>query len=450
MSTIVITLSTLILAQLLQTPTVQALPSDVWHFSIYKDPAPPPDEGPPLSASALRDKSKLKFEIIGIILSYIIFASGLLLLLFTVGKRLRRNAQNSNRSLGMEMVKPSVNVDQAAIGVDPSPVSPAKYWPSPVDSDVKPWTSPTGNHYYHQSQTSVSTFDEKVIESDKARNQNEMERLYAAVMAHDAQKAQPTSKNELEQTSPIKSPRRYPPEFQHLRTSSGSTQPLSQQDTSPVEPKSPTLSRASSRLAKASPLSIFQSSHSRASSAASQKQTPRRISIRDLPISSPMGTPDIARSVAYNDEQPLSPRLYTPGPPPPTPGNKSAAATAREAEKKVSFRAAAPTPLQMRSAANSSNSLPFRQNYGDSLHSAPATKTTFIERRESVLNPGPRTGAPVPYSPYMPFTPVTPITPGRLVTKEERKRSKKNNGLKVLAEDDLVRSDEEMWGDSWR
>jgi hypothetical protein len=444
----VTTLSVLILVQILHPPTVQALPSSVWHVDILLDPAPPPSEGPPLSASALRDRSKLKFEIIGIILSYLIFSSGLLILLFTVGKRLRRNSQSSNRSLAMEMVKPSVH--QAALGVDPSPVSPTKYWPSPVDSDVKPWTSPTGNHYHHQSQTSISTFDDKVIESDKVRNQNEMERLYAAVMAHDAQKDQPPSRNVIEQTSPVKSPRRYPPEFQHLRTSNGSTQPGNPQSTSPTEPKSPTLSRASSRLTKASPLSIFQSNHSRASSAASQKQRPRRISIRDLPISPPMGSPDLVQSVAYNDEQPLSPRVYTPGPPPPTPGHKSAAATAREAEKKVSFRAPAPSPLQLRTATSSSNSLPFRQNYSNSLHSAPPTKTTFVERRESLLNPGPRTGAPVPYSPYMPYTPVTPITPGRLVTKEDRKRSKKQSGMKVLVEDDLVQSDQDMWGDTWR
>ncbi|ERF69433.1 hypothetical protein EPUS_07837 [Endocarpon pusillum Z07020] len=430
----VITLSTLILVHLHH---VRALPSKL---NIFLDPAPPPEEGPPLSASALRDPSKLKFEIIGIILSYLIFTSGLLILLFTVGKRLRRNIQSSNRSLEMEMVKPSVN--QAAFGVDESPTSPIKCWPSPVEPEVKAWTSPSRNHYYHQSQTSVSTFDDRVIESDKIRNQNEMERLYAAVMAHDAQKT--------EETSPVKSPRKYPPEFQHLRTSNGTTQPINHVDTSPTEPKSPVSSRASSRLAKVSPLSIFQSNHSRTSSAASQRQRPRRISIRDLPISPPMGTPDLKESVAYNEEQPLSPRMYTPGPPPPTPGHKSAAATAREAEKKVSFRAPAPSPLHLRTTTGSSNSLPFRQNYATSLQSAPSTKTTFVERRESLLNPGPRTGAPVPYSPYMPYTPITPITPGRLVTKEERKKAKKQAGLKVLAEDDLVRSDQEMWGDTWK
>jgi len=53
---------------------------------------------------------------------------------------------------------------------------------------------------------------------------------------------------------------------------------------------------------------------------------------------------------------------------------------------------------------------------------------------------------PTPYSPYMPFTPVTPLTPSRIVTKRERKREGKENGLHVLNEDDMVKDDGDMWG----
>ena len=438
------TLSTLLLAQIWQFHSVRATPTDYkspFHVDILRDPAPPPDQGPPGSAGALRDRSKLKYEITGIALSYVVFTGVILSLLFTVGKRRRRSSESSNRTLDMEMVKPSVN--QAAIGVKPSPVASSANWPSPTDSDIKPWASPTGNHYYHYSQTSVSTFDDKVIETDKARNQSEMERLYAAVMAHDEEK-------ESRLASPPKSPAHYPPELQHLRSMNGSAPPAQQPELAPAEPKSPTHSRASSRLTKASPLSFFQSGHSRASSAASNKQRPRRISIRELPISPPLGTPDLVQSVAYNDEQPLTPRLYTPGPPPLTPGQKSAAASAREAERKPAIRAGPPPAIRTRPNGLPDSSLPFRQNYGHSLQSAPPTKTTFVERRESLLHPGPKTGVPVPYSPYMPYTPVTPITPGRLVTKEDRKKNKKQGGLKVLAENDMVKSDDDVWGDSWK
>jgi hypothetical protein len=77
--------------------------------------------------------------------------------------------------------------------------------------------------------------------------------------------------------------------------------------------------------------------------------------------------------------------------------------------------------------------------------SAPPTKTTILERPVHVPG-GPRTGMPTPYSPYMPFTPVTPMTPSRLVTKRDRKRLDKSNGLKVLHEDDMVKNDDDLWG----
>jgi hypothetical protein len=81
------------------------------------------------------------------------------------------------------------------------------------------------------------------------------------------------------------------------------------------------------------------------------------------------------------------------------------------------------------------------------LKSAPPTKTTFLDRRESALGVHPKTGvAQTPYSPYMPMTPMTPVTPSMLVTKKDRKRMKKE-GLKVLSEDDMVMSDEDMWGE---
>lgn len=81
------------------------------------------------------------------------------------------------------------------------------------------------------------------------------------------------------------------------------------------------------------------------------------------------------------------------------------------------------------------------------MRSAPPTKTTFLEKRTSILGVHPKTGVPqTPYSPYTPFTPMTPVTPRHLVSREDRKRNKKKEGLKVLSEDDLVKDDEDMWG----
>lgn len=174
------------------------------------------------------------------------------------------------------------------------------------------------------------------------------------------------------------------------------------------------------------------------------KRRPGHISVRGQPISQPLGSATLTDASFYSDEGTMSPRVYNPGPPPPTPGQKSAIGSTQEVEKKVP-----PAPLSLRSAAasNSSNSLPFRQFYNESMRSAPPTKTTFLDRRESVLGVHPKTGVPqTPYSPYMPFTPMTPITPRTLVTKKEMRKNRKKEGLKVLSEDDMVMSDEDMWG----
>jgi len=41
---------------------------------------------------------------------------------------------------------------------------------------------------------------------------------------------------------------------------------------------------------------------------------------------------------------------------------------------------------------------------------------------------------------------MTPITPRRLLNKDEIKKQKKQNALKVVKENDLVQSDTDMWG----
>lgn len=94
---------------------------------------------------------------------------------------------------------------------------------------------------------------------------------------------------------------------------------------------------------------------------------------------------------------------------------------------------------------SNAKALPFRQFYGESLKSAPPTKTTFLEKRQTVR--GPMTGVPkTPYSPYCPSTPMTPITPRRLLNKQEIKQNKKQYALKVVAENDMVKDDGDMWG----
>lgn len=435
----------------LQSTLVSAAPTpSIWDVHIDKDPAPPPDKGPPLSIDALRDKSKLKYEIIGIVGAYLFWVFVSLFLILFVGRRLRRKTQSSISTLGMEFIKPvPINAPQGA-AIEPPLKSPGRL------ASLKSWASGGKTHSHKPSDISVSsTIDEKVVEQDRTRNMDEMARLYAAVMIHDEERSQKSSSG----PSPVsprtpKSPH-YPAEFQHLRNAPAlpeeselSAQALNHTVTTTSstyddEYHSANTSRASSHKVKASPLSFLSNGQNRPATNTSSKPRPNRISIRGQPISEPIGSADLRNGAYLGEQMPLSPR-YNPGPPPPTPGRKYVAIAPIETTK-------APTPQSTyagsTAGSQSNSSLPFRQMYQDSCQSAPATKTTFLHRREKLSLLQPKTGVPqTPYSPYMPFTPMTPITPGRLMTKEDMKRKKKKEGLKVLSEDDMVMSDEDMWG----
>ena len=463
--------------------SVKAHPASVWVVDIDTSPAPPPAQGPPLSAGALRDESKLKYEIAGIVGAYFVWLFITLVLLLTVGKRLRHKIQTSNQSLSMEIVKPSPLSSHPGMSMDAPLKSPGKM------ASLRSWASGGRGHSHKPSNVSTATtIDEKIVEADKLKSMDEMAKLYAAVMVHDEERSQqalnssqttpktpsfpltprspyapsqmtlpPTPRSPYYQpslTSGPASPRspRYPPEFQHLRNQSSEAtnygiEPATQTLINPMaptpvdDPSTRASSQTSTRKFKASPLSL---ASTRADSA-SGKRRPSQISVRGQAISQPIGSASFNPSTAYNESAVESPRVYNPGPPPPTPGQKSAVGSVHEIEKR---RPSVPLSVTSTAGASASNnSLPFRQFYAETLRSAPPTKTTFLEKRESILGVHPKTGVPqTPYSPYTPFTPMTPITPGHLVTKEERRRNRKKEGLKVLSEDDLVMSDEDMWG----
>jgi hypothetical protein len=458
-----------------------AHPASIWDVDILTSPAPPPDQGPPLSAGALRDESKLKYEIAGIVGAYFFWVFVTLLLLLLVGKRLRHKIQTSNQTLSMEIVKPSPLSSHPGMSMEPPLKSPGKM------ASLKSWASGGKSHSHKPSNISMATtIDEKIVEADRVKNMDEMAKLYAAVMAHDEEKSQKTMNSS--QTSPKTpsfpltprspyppsqmtlpptprspyyqphlsgpaSPRspRYPPEFQHLRNPSSEAKnhgiepaaltlihPLA--PTPAEDPSTRTSSQSSTRKFKASPLSL---ASTRADSANQNKRRPSQISVRGQPISQPIASANLTQSLTDQENALESPRIYNPGPPPPTPGQSTGILIQETERRRPSV------PLSVTSTAGESNhSLPFRQFYADTLRSAPPTKTTFLEKRESILGVHPKTGVPqTPYSPYTPFTPMTPITPRHLVTKEDRRRNRKKEGMKVLSEDDMVMSDEDMWGE---
>ncbi|KAL8649499.1 MAG: hypothetical protein Q9210_004353 [Variospora velana] len=499
-----------------------ALPQNIWHVSIWKAPAPARESGPPISANSLRDPAYLPAQIGGIFAAYIfcllVIGTGLLL----VGRRLRRAAQASPRTLAMEIIKPN-----ASKAFDPSPITPTSAarnpyahplgpspcstldmksnWPSPekTRSSMR-WPSVKGREQQPSIQSSVVTFDESVIEEDKSKNQHEMERLYAAVLEHDDLKSTgslPLNEAPLSQN---------PPELQHLRAKDLPSRQLSPPPRGEAKSPARTLTISPNKSVRPSPIMV----HSRNSSRSSFGSFSKKRGVRNLPISPPMGSPDLVPENLgrYAETEPLTPRLYNPGPPPPTPPAREAQAqryqqeqldASRLSPRQGSFREAlrtprtsiptfqtvpertelpqppandptiqqptssktkrAPAPLSLKTqtSAGMTGALPLRSaplplrnlNTSRANTDRPPSiiKATVLERKAPDHRFGtPRTGVPpTPYSAYMPFTPLTPMTPSRLVTREERKKRERGEGRRVATLDDKVVEESEIWGDAY-
>ncbi|KAJ5678763.1 hypothetical protein N7462_007007 [Penicillium macrosclerotiorum] len=367
--------------------------------------------------------------------AYIVFVASLIALLLFVGRKLRRTVQSSNCTLQMEMLKPEL---KSPASIDPSPISPGSphYLASPTKAGgYTSWGSlPHGSH---PSQPSVNgsmvTVDESVVASDRQRNQNDLEMLYAAVMEHDAQKAAGINVSTKEPDSMSTSPdSHYTNPFADPHRSRSDLASASSLK-SPISTKS----NGSSRLSKLFNL------NSRSSTSESHKLRSPRMPPKKVVISSPMASPDIYASKSYgNDQAPMSPRIYFPRQPPPNP-RVEPPAPVKLMNSPGRSRVPPPLNLTPNSIHSHSSSLPLREAYP--LQSAPATKTTILERPMKGRG-GPMTGMPTPYSPYMPFTPVTPFTPGHRVTRDQRRLQERQNNLRVLNEDDMVKDNDDVWG----
>ena len=478
-----------------------ALPQGIWQIDILKAPAPPRASSPPLSANNLRDSKYLPLQIGGIAGAYLIWLIFIGTALLIVGRNLRRKAQTSPRTLAMEMMRPvKPDVPKA---FDPSPISPPnrfpyskspastvdtkELWPSPDRSRIGfGWSKGNKGHSKQVSmQSSVVTINEDVVEDHRARAQDDMERLYAAVMEHDEQRSLAAQSARSSQQTQVN-----PPEFQHLRGNTLSSQaslPPTVPEAPRFEPKSPY-----KKSNRPTPIATTVSRGSSRSSVSSIMKK-RQGSVRDLTISSPMGSPELVPEYVsmYGEAEPLSPRIYDPGPPPMTPPAREAQAQAQRMEAlrmpprqadprapsppKTSIptlhpppmhdfngRKRTPAPLALKtphSAQGSSGSLPLR-SAPLPLRAQPGQarppsmiKATVVESKPRHQGPGaptPRTGVPMtPYSPYMPFTPLTPMTPSRLVTRAERKQKAKEEGRRVLTQEDRVEEEGDMWGDAY-
>lgn len=479
----------------------------------------------------LSDPSKLKYEIVGIVGAYLFWSIATVILIVVIRYRLRRQGQVAAAHLPpytmMKTFQTRETVREIPSNIDTNGLKSPSSLLSPRLASLKSWTKKSNRNVA----STVSLSSVQSHEQHKAQDLDDLSKLYAAVMVHDDAKSQGRSTAALSavsirDTTPL-SPG-YPPEFAHLHNANVISEPLKspaynagfgQRLHHPMAP-TPTTdtfaehttshynpnihSRTSSRSTRTTPLSMISDTGSQAPMIASPRH--KNFSIRSQNISPPIGSADMSTSHYYDDTAPLSPRIYTPGPPPPVPGKSRQAQVPVDPiyedqtpnhyqqyqqsypvyyeekeyvppvpsvprymskspglpnspvpshlaqntrEKRVppalSLRTQGDGNTQSQSPVSASaKKLPFRDMYGDSsLRSAPPTKTTFLERPTKISS-GPKTG--VPYSPYIPNTPMTPITPRRLLNKNELKLKRKGEKLKVLHEDDLVQDDEDMWG----
>ncbi|WPG97739.1 Hypothetical protein R9X50_00052000 [Acrodontium crateriforme] len=197
---------------LLSAATTTAALPDLWAVNIHEGPAPSPKDGPPFSAHASRDRALLPYQIIGIVGGYVGSVVIIGTLLVTVGRTLRRRAHEL-AARPTEMVKP-MNRE-----FDPSPISPvsSRAWYAPRMLRTKKSATSSIRSMgtaMPPEVRSVASFDSNVIEADRQQRQDEMERLYAAVMRQDERQSPqiaPQQIPEIPQGAPPEYSRRVPP-----------------------------------------------------------------------------------------------------------------------------------------------------------------------------------------------------------------------------------------------
>ena len=478
-------------------------------LNIDWNPAPSPEDGPPLSAGASRDKKHLPVEIGGIVGAYFFCLLLIGLGLAIVKRKHRKLAEDISKLRDIEMTEPRPLVINTQFPTTPGLKSPSRNfsrpsWPTQEKNTPTPYVfpgaatsprSPRSPYSPYSPQTPASiehpNVDTRIVERDQHMLQRDLEDIYAHVMEQEDAKAAGVAVERL------------PP-------------PPSLQSAGPVPAAAPQRANSSQKkVEKRRPSNIdlpespkgHHQTASRSSSIISALMSPRKSSsaLRKMRISSPVASPVSARwqTEASGDEnEPLTPRYYAPPPPPPVPkdqvpsfhtretsndgplqsptrsiaqqlspygpGAKSAfhkhnpsqasfASSQQDPHSAVSVTSNTAQFPTAGSANNSTRRLPLRQ-FEPALTSPsyssfqPSTKTTILERTEGPK--GPRTGGlatpwsagAVPYSPYQPFTPMVPITP-TLVTREQRKMRERleKKTRGPQTPKELVKSSDDIW-----
>lgn len=272
--------------------------------------APAPEDGPPLSAGALRDPAYLPAQIGGIVGSYAVSLVIVAILLLVLSKKRRAHlAAAEEDAEGLPVEFAFAPPQQPARDHFPYPVvsprSPVQNfsWPRPNEEEKRP-----NPYVLPSSPQSTSTLgvnplvDQTVVAADRMMAQQQLEEMYKYVMEQDEAKQAGVVLEE-------------PPA------------PLAKQGAPPPTPKSAGFLRksktkpASLDLAKSEP-----EKQSRASSLLSALKSPgRKKALKGISISSPIMTPQSSTFPPQEGEEMdrIPPRQYAPAPPPPVPTDQA-------------------------------------------------------------------------------------------------------------------------------
>lgn len=290
-------------------------------YSNYFDPAPSPEDGPPLSAGALRDPAFLPAQIGAIVGSYALSLVVVAAILLLLAKKRRDRIAAGEAGLdtyeeyGYQFAFPP---GQGAGGKaqnhpypypSQAPKSPIKNfsYPTPptpsADQDQNPYTFSGSFSTYSTSTLGINPLvDQRVVAADREMAQNQLEEMYKYVMEHEAAK---------EAGTPIEAP----------------PTPLAKQFPSAASPKPSILKRGKGKPANLNLGREEPERQSRASSILSVLKSPRKKNTKGISISSPIMTPmsgTFPRHDGGEEMNVIPPRHYAPAGPPPVPTEQPA------------------------------------------------------------------------------------------------------------------------------
>ncbi|KAI1429779.1 hypothetical protein F5Y12DRAFT_336794 [Xylaria sp. FL1777] len=309
-------LSLLLTSSLAFIPLCSAAP-DLTVYSNYFDPAPSPEDGPPLSAGALRNPAYLPAQIGGIIGAYALSIVVVAAILLSLAKNRRKRITAGEAGLdtyeeyGYQFafppeVKASDNPHNCPYPYPPeTPKSPIKNFSYPTpsgDQGQTPYTFSGSFSTYSTSTLGINPLvDQRVVAADREMAQQQLEEMYKYVLEHEAAK---------EAGTPIERP----------------PTPLAKQFPTAASPKPSILKKSKHKPSNLELGNGEPERQSRTSSILSVLKSPRKKNVKGITISAPIMTPMSGTFPRQDGEEMnvIPPRHYAPASPPPIPTDQPA------------------------------------------------------------------------------------------------------------------------------